>query len=92
MLTCVQLTEKEHAERGRRKPGFVKTEPCEVAAPVKVLALLLVSLETSRVISCVRVGLFLTLCKVSVLPAPLAIIKRDIYLPAQSPSFIYIHG
>lgn len=72
---------------GEGKPGFMKTGPHAVGAPIKVLALLLVSLMTGWVISCVRVCLFLTLCKVSVLSAHLAVIKRCIYLPSQSLSF-----
>lgn len=72
---------------GEGKPGFVKTGPGEVVAPMKVLTPLLVSLVTCRVISYVRVCLFLTLCKVSVLSAHLAIIKWCVYLPSQSPSF-----
>lgn len=72
---------------GEGKPGFIKTEPRDVVAPTKVLAPLLVSLVTSRVISYVRVCLFLTLCKMSVLSAHLAIVKWCVYLPSQSPSF-----
>ena len=80
--------QKRNMQRvGEGKPGFMKTGPHAVGAPIKVLALLLVSLMTGWVISCVRVCLFLTLCKVSVLSAHLAVIKRCIYLPSQSLSF-----
>ena len=80
--------QKRNMQRvGEGKPGFVNTEPREVVAPIKVLALLLVLLMTSWVISYVRVCLFLTLCKVSVLSAHLAVMKRCIYLLFQSLSF-----
>lgn len=87
MLTYVQLTEKEHAKSGRREAWICENRATWSGGSHQ-------STSTASGIAHDKLGhqlrpsvSVLTLCKVSVLSAHLAVIKRCIYLPSQSLSF-----